>query len=71
MEAAVMIAFAMYLLEQGASEVHVHPNGGHLKRYDMSACLKTGGFALMHAHQGVYRRGQHPFAVSCNPVSEM
>jgi hypothetical protein len=63
-EAAVMIAFAMYLFENGALEVQLHPDGEHLKRYDVAACLKAQGFDLS-AHPSVYSRGRQTVAVTC------
>ena len=71
-EAAVMIAFAMYLLDTGAAEVEIHPDGEHGKRYDIRACLESLGFTLTASHGttrygGVYRRGHH--AVSVSPRS--
>src|SRR5579864_6787102 len=64
-EAAIMIAFAMYLLEQGAMEVQLHPDGEHLKSYDVNACLKAHGFDLEHPQGSIHRRGQQTVMVTC------
>jgi hypothetical protein len=72
-EGAVMIAFAMHLLEQGAKEVHIHPDGEHGKRYDIAGCLTAHGFAFegpargRTAYAGAYRRGGQAIIVSCKP----
>lgn len=43
-EAAVMLAFAMYLFEQGAKEVLVHPDGEHAKVFEIVPFLEGRGF---------------------------
>jgi hypothetical protein len=69
-EGAVMIAFAMYLLDQGAVEIELHPDGEHGKRYDFSGCLKTHGFDRVSglgktSYGGVYRREKQTIKVTC------
>ncbi len=49
-EAGVMIAFAMYLLDQGAAGVEIHPDGEHGKRFDIQKCLECLGFTLADSH---------------------
>jgi hypothetical protein len=72
-EGAVMIAFAMHLLEQGAKEVHIHRDGEHGKRYDIAGCLTAYGFAFegpargRTTYVGTYRRGGQAIVVSCKP----
>ena len=60
-----MIAFAMYLFEQGADDVRLHPDGEHLKRYEMADCLNAEGFDLQGEGTGVYRRGRETITVKC------
>jgi hypothetical protein len=68
-EAAVMIAFAMHLMEKGAATVEIHPDGEHGKRYDIRKCLTSLGFTLVDRHGattygGVYKRGDQSVIVS-------
>jgi hypothetical protein len=71
-EAAVMIAFAMYLLEEGASTVTLHPDGEHGKKYDIRRSLEAHGFRLVSAHGrtaygGTYQRGHQTVSVTLKP----
>ena len=58
-EPAVMLAMAHWLIELGATEVEVHPDGMHLKQFDMGEWLSghprlpagTGGDTLAHAYR--------------------
>jgi|SRR6266481_3562214 len=71
-EAAVMIAFALHLLDKGASEVEIHPDGEHGKRYDIRGCLKSRGFMLREArgttaYGGVYHDNNQELTVFPKP----
>ena len=44
-EAAVMLAFANYLFEQGASEVTIHPDGMHGKQFEIRTWLMENGYS--------------------------
>ncbi|MFC3080145.1 hypothetical protein ACFODL_18750 [Phenylobacterium terrae] len=50
-EAAVMLAFALHLLEQteGTGTVYIHPDGEHAKIFDISAFLLNLGFERVEA----------------------
>ncbi len=45
LEAAVMLAMAEWMFGQGATEVEIHPDGMHLKGFDVRGWLETEGFA--------------------------
>lgn len=67
-EAAVMLAFAMHLLTEpaGASLVEIHPDGEHVKRFELEAWLLAHGFSVASrkgkgAH---FQRGDHTIAMS-------
>jgi hypothetical protein len=67
-EGAVMIAFALYLLENGATSVNVHPDGEHAKRYDLKTSLEAHGFARSisfgtTSYAGVYHRGTQTITI--------
>src|SRR5258708_33916430 len=71
-EAAVMIAFALHLLQNGASQVDLHPDGEHGKRHDIEATLEAHGFKQTTKsgttrYGGTYSRG-HQIAI-VNPRS--
>src|SRR5277367_1679752 len=71
-EGAVMIAFAIHLLECGATEVHLHPDGEHGKRHDVKATLEAHGFAHTKSlgttkYGGVYLRGNQSVTVTVRP----
>src|ERR1700733_2243924 len=71
-EGAVMIAFAMYLFDQGAREVELHPDGEHGKRYDLKECLKSNGFNHVSglgktSYGGIYHRDDKIITVTCKP----
>jgi hypothetical protein len=71
-EGAVMIAFAMYLFDQGANEVELHPDGEHGKRFDVRGCLQTLGFAHVSArgttaYGGFYQRRQQKLTITLTP----
>jgi hypothetical protein len=71
-EAAVMVAFAMYLLREGAPVVELHPDGEHGKRFDIRSSLESRGFVFTGdggttTYSGEYRRGAERLSVSCKP----
>ena len=43
-EPAVMLAMAHWLIDHGATDVKVHPDGMHLKQFDMGEWLSDQGF---------------------------
>jgi hypothetical protein len=72
-EGAVMVAYAMHLLRQGARDVRVHPDGEHGKQFDFTGWLERRGFDKVSnlgstAYGGVYRNpaGQ---TITVNPKS--
>jgi hypothetical protein len=71
-EAAVMIAFAMHLLEKGATALHLHPDGEQGKKYDIRGSLEAHGFRLVGAHGrttygGIYQRAHQTVNVTLMP----
>jgi len=71
-EAAVMIAFAMHLFENGAESVALHPDGEHCKRHDVKASLEAHGFHHVRTqgktkYSGHYARGAHTITVTSKP----
>ncbi|MBB5064109.1 hypothetical protein [Granulicella mallensis] len=71
-EAAIMIAFAMYLFDEGASEVTIHPDGEHVKRHDLLQTLHAKGFVMVSStgstnYGGCYKRDLHLLTVSPRP----
>jgi hypothetical protein len=69
-EGAVMIAFAIYLLDTGATAVNLHPDGEHGKQYDPKASLAEHGFRQICSwgttrYGGNYSRGEQ--TVTINP----
>jgi hypothetical protein len=61
-EGAIIVAFAMHLLDNGATEVRLHPDGEHAKRFDLKASLSEHGFQHVRsqgstAYAGLYSRG--------------
>jgi hypothetical protein len=71
-EAAVMAAFALHLLEKGASDVKMHPDGEHGKRFDLKSLLEVNGFSLTKrlgttAYGGIYQRGNETITVALIP----
>src|SRR6476619_5047593 len=59
-EGAVILAFAIYLLGEGADTVELHPDGEHGERFPIRACLESRGFVLETAkgkteYGGTYR----------------
>jgi hypothetical protein len=71
-EGAVMIAFAMYLFDQGADHVQICPDGTHGQIHDVKATLKAQGFELIAArgttvYGGEYQRGKQILIVKLLP----
>lgn len=73
-EAAVMLAFALHLLDaaDGEAMVTVHPDGEHAKVFGIQQCLETAGFNRVEAvgkttYGGRYVREEHTIVV--NPTS--
>ena len=71
-EAAVIIAFGMYLLEQGALTVELHPDGEHGKRHDLKKSLEVHGLMLVRpqgitSYGGTYQRGRETVHVTLKP----
>jgi len=69
-EAAVLIAFAMYLFEEeGAETVTINPDGEHVKRHDLIATLTRNGFIKISSsgstvYGGEYQRGKQSLVVN-------
>lgn len=73
-EAAVMLAFALHLLDRanGEAVVRIHPDGEHAKIFDIGGLLSATGFVREQAlgttpYGGHYRRGAQMIIV--NPSS--
>jgi hypothetical protein len=71
-EAAVMIAFGMYLLERGALTVELHPDGEHGKRHDLKKNLESHGLKLVRPqgttlYGGAYQRDHQTVNVTLKP----
>jgi hypothetical protein len=62
-EGAVSMALALYLFEQGAATVAVHPDGEHGMRFEFKRFLESRGFKLINPigstdYGGTYSRGE-------------
>ncbi len=71
-EAAVMLAMARWLFECGAETVHLHPDGMHIKYFDLRNWLQDEGFEKISqegktTHGGMYRRGCRTIVVRFDP----
>jgi hypothetical protein len=71
-EAAVMIAFGIYLLEQGALIVELHPDGEHGKRHDLKKTLESHGLILVRpqgstSYGGTYQHDHQTVSVTLKP----
>lgn len=73
-EPAVMLAFAMHLLDRGAEclEVSIHPDGEHGKRFDIQRWLAENRFEFKErrgstSYGGVYQRGEQRIVVALTP----
>jgi hypothetical protein len=74
-EGAVMLAFAMHLLRtvRGVTEIAIHPDGEHGKRFDFEGWLRRQGFSKVSGtgkttYGGVYRSAAG-VALTVNPAS--
>lgn len=61
-EAAVMLAMAEWCFALGADDVSIHPDGMHLKGFDVQSWLADRGYAKIESrgrtvHGGVYGKG--------------
>jgi hypothetical protein len=68
-EAAVMIAFAMHLIDEGSLNVCIHPDGEHAKRHDILQTLAANGFSMTSSlgttsYGGQFERNTHLLTVS-------
>ena len=67
-----MLAMAEWLFDQGAGEVAIHPDGMHLKDFDLPALLRRRGFdhaepAGRTAAGGLWRRRNQTLTVYSRP----
>ena len=71
-EGAVMLAVASWLFDQGAEEVCVHPDGQHMKAFDMPGWLEAKGFSRVtttgsRGLSGEFRRGAQCLTLQAKP----
>ena len=71
-EAAVMLVMAEWLFRQGAAEVSVHPDGMHMKDFDIPGWLAAAGFERVsttgtRGQSGSFRRGSQHLTVHSRP----
>jgi hypothetical protein len=71
-EAAVMLAFANYLFEQGATEVTINPDGMHGKQFKIRDWLLDNGYVHESSHGrtdcgGIYTNGSRRLRVWLRP----
>jgi hypothetical protein len=71
-EAAVMLAVAKWLFGLGATEVAIHPDGMHMKGFDIPGWLTSAGFERtsttgVRAVSGAFKRGNHRLTVHSRP----
>lgn len=64
-----MLAFGMYLLQNGAAVVELHPDGEHGKQYDFETCLAQLGYCHVVTrgttrYGGEYSRGEQKVYIS-------
>ena len=67
-----MLAMAEWMFGLGATEVKIHPDGMHLKGFDVRGWLETEGFAKTAdmgrtPAGGVYKRGEQTVIVDPRP----
>jgi len=72
-EAAVMIVYALYLMETHPRicQVNIHPDGQHAECFSIRECLGARGFELIESrgsttYGGLYRREQRAGSVCLN-----
>ena len=71
-EPAVMLAVAQWMFELGAARICIHPDGMHIKQFDIAGWLRTEGFRRRTsegttAHAGVWTRGGRTLEVRFRP----
>jgi hypothetical protein len=71
-EGAVIVAFGLYLVDKGASEVELYPDGQHLTNFDIRTSLESRGFELTTPKGrtnsgGTYTRGSRQLEVTFKP----
>lgn len=71
-EAAVMLVMAEWLFRQGATEVSIHPDGMHMKDFDIPGWLAATGFERVsttgtRGQSGSFRRGGQHLTVHSRP----
>jgi hypothetical protein len=71
-EAAVMLAMAEWLFAQGATHASMHPDGMHMKGFDIPGWLRSVGFEResttgMRGQSGSFRRGSNTLTVHSQP----
>ena len=67
-----MLAMAEWLFDQGSPDVRIHPDGMHMKGFDIPAWLAGRGFTRMTATgrgqtSGTFRRGDQTLIVHSQP----
>ena len=67
-EAAVMLAFALHLVAEGAEHVAVQPDGEHGKRFGIAEWFQRRGYAFHHyggdvKYAGVYSLKRHRMSI--------
>lgn len=71
-EAAVMLAVAQWLFQQGARRVSIHPDGMHVKDFDIAGWLRANDFTKISSagktrHGDVYRCVEQTVEVRFQP----
>ena len=71
-EAAVMLAVARWMFERGAARVCIHPDGMHVKQFDIAAWLRADGFCRSASegktpHAGIWVRDGKTLEVRFHP----
>jgi len=71
-EAAVMLAVAEWLFSRGATEVRAHPDGLHMKDFDMPGWLEGRGFRRVSTTgkrgvSGTFERGSQQITIHSKP----
>lgn len=71
-EAAVMLAMAEWLFSLGAADVAMHPDGMHMKGFDIPLALTSAGFLRTSTTgsrgvSGSFRRGHQQLMVHSQP----
>ncbi len=71
-EMAMMLAVAEWLFSEGASKVHIHPDGMHLKQFEAAKWLQSEGFIQISTSGrtglgGEYRRQDQTLVIYSRP----